>query len=60
MGDLDEVSERIEPAGPCDVDCAGFFRRPVEQRVPPFAHLDDEHVQIGSVRVSDQLLNLSP
>ena len=59
MRDLDQVSKRIEAARPDDVNRAWFNKSPVEVRIASLAHLDDEGVQICSVRVRDQLLNLS-
>ena len=59
MGQPYDVGERIETPRPCDVQCSRFLR-PVEVRIASLAHLNDERVQVRSVRVGDQLLNLSP
>ena len=59
MGDLYEVAERIETSRPCDVKCARFLGS-VEKRDAARPNLHEEHVQVRSLCVSDQLLNLGP
>ncbi len=59
MGELYEVAERIETSRPCDVQCARFLGS-VEKRYAPRPNLHEERVQVRSMCVRDQLLNLGP
>src|ERR1700704_4327569 len=59
MREPDYVGERIETPRPCNVQRSRFLR-PVEVSIASLADLNNEHVQVRSVRIGDQLLDLTP